>query len=444
VKGRIAVTTKTKFAPTWAASFLALAALSACGEKDIILPGTREPIRAEAAAVNRALPLSLPAAQANTQWTHRNGDADHSLNQPALGANLSQIFAVDIGEGDSKGARITADPVVAGGIVYTLDARSHVTATTTGGAPVWSADVTPPTVNRDAASGGGLAFGAGRLFVSTGYGTLTALDPATGGLLWVQELDAPGTSAPTMMGDLVYVVSRDSSAWAIDVNTGRINYQLTGIPSTTSFAGGAGPAVSPDLAVFPFPSGEVLGVFPDGGIKRWSAVISGDRPGQAINNLSDIAGDPVIDGDRVYVGNFSGVTVALDSASGERIWTAGEGATGPVWPAGGSLFMVNDLNELVRLDAATGDAIWRVALPDFVETGSFLRKGRTVYAHFGPILAGNRLVVASSDGQLRSFDPTSGALLGAVPLPGGAASTPAVANGVLYVVNKNGQLLAFR
>lgn len=439
MKGTSAVTSKTL-----SASLLALVALSACGEKDIILPGTREPIRAEAEQVNRAVPIILSAPQANASWTHRNGDADHNSSQPALGAALTQIFAVDIGEGDSKGARITADPIVANGIVYTLDARSHVTATTTGGAPVWSADVTPPTDTRSDASGGGLAFGSGRLFVSTGYGTLAALDPATGGVIWVQELDAPGTSAPTVLGDLAYVVSRDSRAWAIDVTNGRIRYQLSGIPSTTSFAGGAGPAVTDDLAVFPFSSGEVMAVFPQGGIQRWSSVISGDRPGQAVGDLSDIGGDPVIDGDRVYVGNFSGVTVALDAASGERIWTAGEGAAGPVWPAGNSVFMVNDLNELVRLDSETGEPIWRVALPDFVKTGSFLRKGRTVYAHFGPIMAGNRLVVASSDGQLRSFDPTFGDLVGRVALPGGAASSPAIANGVLYVVNKNGQLLAFR
>ena len=426
------------------ASLLALVALSACGEKDVILPGPREAIGAEAAQVNRAVPISLPAPQVNPAWTHRNGEADHLSPQPLLGANLQQIFAVDIGEGDSKAARITADPIVAGGIVYTLDARSRVTATAAGGAPVWAVDVTPPTDTRSDASGGGLAYGAGRVFVSTGFGTLTALDPATGATLWVQELDAPGTSAPTVQGDLVYVVSRDSRAWAIDVANGRIRYQLSGIPSDTSFGGGAGPAVSGDLAVFPFPSGEVQGVFPQGGIPRWSAVISGDRPGQAVGNLSDIGGDPVIDGNRVYVGNFTGVTVALDAASGERLWTVGEGAANPVWPAGGSLFMVNDLNQLLRLDAADGSVIWRVALPDFVESGGFLRRGRTVYAHYGPVLAGNRLIVASSDGQLRSFDPTSGALVGSVPLPGGAASAPAIANGVLYVVNKNGQLLAFR
>ncbi|MGB2893874.1 MAG: PQQ-binding-like beta-propeller repeat protein, partial [Albidovulum sp.] len=38
----------------------------------------------------------------------------------------------------------------------------------------------------------------------------------------------------------------------------------------------------------------------------------------------------------------------------------------------------------------------------------------------------------------------SGALAGSVELPGGAASAPAVAGGVLYVVTKDGKLRAFR
>ena len=87
--------------------------------------------------------------------------------------------------------------------------------------------------------------------------------------------------------------------------------------------------------------------------------------------------------------------------------------------------------------------IWRVDLPKFVDTGR-IRKRRTVFAHYGPILAGGRLIVASSDGQLRSFSPTSGALIGAVPIPGGAATNPVVAGNTLYVVTKAGQLVAFR
>jgi outer membrane protein assembly factor BamB len=134
--------------------------------------------------------------------------------------------------------------------------------------------------------------------------------------------------------------------------------------------------------------------------------------------------------------------VALEIANGDRIWTATEGAVGPVWPAGGSVFMVNDLGELLRLDADDGTAIWRVQLPALVEGRE--RRQKTRFAHYGPVLAGGRLVVASSDGLIRQFDPTSGALVGTIEIRGGAASNPVVANGTLYVVSKRGELLAFR
>ena len=425
------------------AATAALGLLAACGEVDVILPGERQAIRADDSGVNRALPISLPAARVNSAWTHRNGDADHRIVHPAL-SGLNQIFAVPIGEGDSKRARITADPVVAGGVIYTLDARSRVTATSANGQRVWQADVAPAAFdNRSDASGGGLAFGGGRIYVTSGFGELTALDARSGGVIWRQDLDAPGTSAPTVQGDLVYVVGRDNTAWAVDTDTGRVRWQLSGTPSDSSFSGGAGIAATGDLVVIPFDSGEVVGAFPQGGLRRWTAAVTGERLGAAAALVSDIAGDPVIDGNRVYVGNFSGTTAALDTFSGERIWSAREGSVSPVWPTGNSVFLVNDLNQLVRLSAVDGGVIWRSELPGFTETGLFGRK-RLVFAHYGPVLAGGRLIVASSDGNVRAFDPQSGALVASVPIEGGAASNPVVANGTLYVVSKTGQLVAFR
>lgn len=422
---------------------LALALLAACGQPDAILEGERQPIRASTGEVNRALPISLPAAVAQPDWTHRYGGPQHRVQHPALGASLTRLFAADIGEGDGRRVRITADPVIAANVIYTLDARARVTATSTDGARLWSRDITPPRGARTIASGGGVAVAGGRVFATTGYGTLSALDAASGAVLWEQALNAPGGSAPTVLGDLVYVVSRDSRAWAIDTATGRIAWQISGTPSLGNLAGGAGAAVTPDIAVLPFPSGEVVGAFPQGGQRRWSTVVAGGRTGQAAAAaLSDISGDPVIDGNRVYVGNATGRLVALDLATGDPVWTARDGATSPVWVTGGAVFLVNDVNQLVRLDASTGASVWRVQLPALVEARA--RRQNTIHAHYGPVLAGGRLIVVSSDGLIRQFDSVSGAALGDVALPGGAASHPAVAGGVLYVVNKRGELLAFR
>jgi outer membrane protein assembly factor BamB len=425
-----------------------VAALSACTARDVILPGERLDIRdgtaaENLAATNEALPLALPGTQANTDWTHRGGDADHRLSHPALPGSLTLAFATSVGEGNSRRARITADPVVAGGRVFALDARATVSAVSTGGGLLWQADLTPETDGRTDASGGGLATDGASVFATTGFGRLTRLDAATGAVIWTQDLDAPGNAAPTVAGDLVYVVGRDSRAWAIETETGRIRWQLTGLPAGSTFSGGAGVAVGGGLAVFPFPSGEVIGAFADGGLTRWSSVLAGGRPGQASGvATTDIAGDPVIDGDRLYVGNVAGRIVAMDLDTGDRIWTATEGAVSPVWPEGGSIFAVNDVNELVRLSAADGTTIWRVQLPVFLTDNT--RRQSERYAHFGPVLAGGRLIVASSDGVIRQFDPVSGAGLGDIALPGGAASNPVVAGGTLYLLNRDGQLVAFR
>jgi outer membrane protein assembly factor BamB len=104
--------------------------------------------------------------------------------------------------------------------------------------------------------------------------------------------------------------------------------------------------------------------------------------------------------------------------------------------------VISDLNELLRLDVSDGSRIWGVPLPRF--TANRPTRRSEVVAHHGPVLAGGRVLVASNDGALRSFDPQSGALLGTFEVPGGATSDPVVAGGVLYVVSSKGQLHAFR
>ncbi|MFZ1340137.1 MAG: PQQ-binding-like beta-propeller repeat protein [Paracoccaceae bacterium] len=73
-----------------------------------------------------------------------------------------------------------------------------------------------------------------------------------------------------------------------------------------------------------------------------------------------------------------------------------------------------------------------------------VKKRKAITAHYGPVLAGGRLWVASSDGKLSGFSPTDGSLVYQTDIPGGAASQPAVAGGVLYVVSGKGQVVAFR
>ena len=424
----------------------ALAALTACGTRDDTLQGTREPLAASSeplvAEVDRNVPIALPDAHAFADWTHPGGNERHAAPHAAFSVTPQPVWSVDIGAGDSRRQRINAYPIVADGRVFTVDADGIVAATSTAGQRLWSANLTPSTETRGQGGSHGLAYGGGTLFVNTGFGEVVALDPATGAAIWDQDIDAQGGGSATYFDGRVYVSARDSVGWAIDAETGRVQWQLSGTPSASGYVGGAGPAVTDDLAIFPFASGELLAVFRRGGVQRWNATVLGARSGVGYAAISDVAAEPVVSGRRVYAANPAGRLVALDVFNGERIWTARSGSLKAPVIAGGSVFFVSDQNELTRLNADTGETIWTTELPLFTQERA--RRQKTIFGHYGPVLAGGRLWVASSDGLLRGFDPVSGQQVVSADIPGGAATPPVVASGTMYVVTTRGQLIAFR
>ncbi len=426
----------------------ALLALVACGDpNNAPLPGERETLSLSAAALDTVLenskaPISLRAPQALASWTHPGGNAAHNAGHATFGGAPNQVWSVNIGAGDGRRQRINASPIVADGRIFTIDAKGIVAATNTAGERLWTVNLTPSNERIGQGGSHGLSYGGGLVYVLTGFGELVALDPATGGEAWTQDLDAQGGASATYFDGRVYVAARDSVGWAIDAETGRVQWQVTGTPSGAGYLGGAGPAVTSQTAVFPFSSGELVATFRQGGVQRWNATVRGGRTGVAYAQIADVVAAPVVAGDRIYVANPGGRLIALEMGNGDRVWTAREGALSAPVVAGGSVFLMSDQNALVRLDAATGERIWAQQFGLFEEGRA--RRQKTIVAHYGPVLAGGRLWIATSEGVLQGHDPVSGALVASGEIPGGAATAPVIAGGVMYVVSKRGQLIAFR
>ena len=382
----------------------------------------------------------------NAEWTHRNGAAGGRLIHPALRPVPQLIWSVDIGAGDSKRTRLLTGPIVAGGLVFAMDAAGRLSAVTRSGQVAWARSLVPEKQIPDSALGGGLAEAGGVLYVTTGFGEVFALDPRSGGTIWQRTLEAPIRAAPVVSGGRVVVVQRDDIAYALDARTGETLWPVQGIGGT-GLLGGASPAADGQLVVVPFASGEVLGVLARNGLTVWGTAVTGGRRDLARNRITDISGDPVIDGGIVYASNQSGRTVRLDSQTGERAWTIAEGSYGPAWPVGGSVFLLSDVGALVRADAATGELLWQVQLPEFFPNrgccsaaASRTWRSRTTGRSWPAGGSG----WPGRDGLLRAFNPADGSLLASVPLPGGAAAAPAVAGGVMYIATRDGQLLAFQ
>ena len=386
--------------------------------------------------------LRLPKPQPMPAWTHQGGNAQHIAAHAELPAELTLRWSRRIGVGDGKSHQISAAPVAQDGQLCTVDSQSMVTALDEAGTILWQRELGKSSDALKDASGGGLALRKNQLFVTTGFGTVVALDTATGAHLWTQDLASYGGASPTVYEDLLYIAARDGGAWAIETSNGRIKWQVAGPTVAASHTGGPGPAVSDKYAVFPFGSGDVLASFRKGGLRSWSSGLSGARLGLASTQVRDLTGQPVIEGASVYLASSVGRMAAVDLNTGLRIWTAKQGSQGHLLIAGNAVFAVSDASNLIRLSKEDGGLIWSTPLPKF--TRKSVKSRAKIHAHYGPILAGGRLILASSDGLIRQFNPADGTLISTVDLPGGAASAPIVVNGTLYVLNTKGDLLAFR
>ena len=433
-------------------TLISLIFLLGCAQEQVVVPGKREPISAVDSTAkldnvfgsiengSRRFPISN--AKANESWTQGHGTQITRTSHPSLDIPIDLLWSVSIGKGDQARHRITAEPVVFDGKIFTVDSLMVLSATTNDGKILWRKDLTPDGESSGEVSGAGLAAGAGKIFVTTAYGLLHAIDPSSGKEIWSQGLLGSGSTRPTYYDGLVYLVSNDESAWAVDAETGRVNWTLDNFSDVNNLISNSAPALSEKFAIFGYGSGEVQAVFRKSGLTIWSTSISGGRSGRAISIVDDIVTSPVVDGSTVFVANASGRITALNLNNGERIWGKPFGTLGNIWPAGDSLFLVNDLSQLVRMDKYSGDIVWSVQLPSFLKINP--RKSKEVVAHFGPIVASGKVILVSSDKKIRVFNPIDGSLLDDVTVPSGATSNPVIADNILYFVSRDGDLHAFR
>lgn len=387
-----------------------------------------------------ATPVHLPPPFDNPAWPDAGGYPNHAMYHLALGSQISQAWHADIGDGGGRYGRITAPPVVAGGRVFVVDAFDVVSAyDAKTGQRDWKFD-TRPKDSRDQAYGGGVAIAGGRAYAATGYGQVLALDAATGKELWRRDVEAPVHGAPTAADGRVFAITIDNQLEVLDAADGHQLWTHIGIPEPADLLGSASPAVEGDIVIAPYTSGEIYALRVENGRVLWSDNLATPHPIGALSALADIRGAPVIDRDRVFAVGHSGLMVSIDLRTGDRVWEQDIGGTQSPWVAGDYVYVLANDESLICLTRQDGKIRWVRDLPRFQKP----KKKEDALFWTGPVLAGDRLIVASSAGEAFSVSPYTGDPLGWTEFPDGVFVTPTVAGKTLYVVTSDADLIALR
>ena len=388
-----------------------------------------------------SVPIGLPPPQMNPDWPQSGGLATHAMHHLAAGQELKLAWQAAIGAGAAGAGQLLARPVVAGQRVYALDADGVISAFDgQSGKRAWRLE--PEGLDPDGAVlGGGLAYDGGWLFVTLSSGEVLGLNAESGTEIWRQNLGLPLRAAPTVANGLVLVTTADNQLYALDGESGRPLWRHAGFFEGVGMLGGASPAADGDLVVVPYSSAEVFGLRLDNGRPLWSDTVQRPRRTEALAQINDIDGNPVIDGDRVYVGGYGGQMAAIDLRRGFRAWDIDVGTTQTPWVAGDFLYVLTARGEIVCLLRENGRVRWVSPLPRLTDPDD---PHSTPITWSGPILVGDRLLLAGSNGQALTVSPYNGEVMGRLNLPGPVLTPPVAAGGTVYLLTEDAELLAYR
>jgi outer membrane protein assembly factor BamB len=428
----------------------ALMGLSACGvfkgsPKKTPTVGNRVPILvAESAAeVDPSLAgvqVLLPPAVVNTEWAQPGGNAAKSMGQLALGASPARVWTASINGGSNR-QRLGAAPVIAEGRVFVVDVEANVHSfSAETGASQWTTALSDGDANKAALFGGGASFDGGRVYATDGLGDVVALNATDGTVVWRSKPGGPLRGAPTVANGQVYVLSQDNQLFALDQNDGKVVWTATASVETQGVFGVAAPAAASGTIVAGFSSGELNAYRYENGRTLWQDALSRTSSSTSVSSLADIDAEPVIADGRVYAVGQGGRMVAVEIATGQRLWEQNFASITTPWLAGEWLFIVTDDARLVCLSRANGKVRWINQLQAYRN----VEKRKGPYTWFGPVLAGDRLWLTNSRGQLVGTSPADGSVQ--VTIDNGAPFTlsPVVANETMYVLDQKGRLSAYR
>ena len=425
---------------------LTILVLSACSEKPKV-QGVRlsvvdlEKNLTPDIAKEELLSFRLPQPVKNTRWTQTGGNASHYVLHPDLSAKPELAWIQKIGSGLSNDSYLLSTPVVADDSLYALDSLLTVSKyDLKNGRKIWSRSLNTDKENKIAVKGIGLALSEERLFVATGLKNIVALDVKTGKTLWEYTPKFASRSAPAVAEGKVFVVTGSNLLIVLDEKTGQLLWSNKASKERTSLLGNGAAAIQDGIAIVPFSSGEVKAFDTSSGVMLWSDILASGRVYNTQSNLTHISANPVICKETVILGGNANMVEAVDLKTGERKWLKKIGINNQPFVTEQITFLLSNTNEVIALHTPTGKILWTYQMESFENSSE--REKQLVWQ--GPVLVGNRLILAGSDGRVLSLSPLSGEVLGWEKLPSETHLPPIAVQGKLIFLTDDAELVVYQ
>lgn len=354
-----------------------------------------------APAPNAPKPSELPPLtnpqNARVLWQASIGSAEPFVFSPALAGD-----AVYVAARDGSVARLDA---ATGKIAWRVAAGTRLSA--------------------GVGSDGALAV------VATGIGEVIALDAQSGAAKWKARVSSEVLAAPKVVDGLVLVRSADSRIFAFDVLDGRRRWVYQRAASVLAVRSPAGVTAHQGSVYAGFSGGKLVAVSLANGAVRWEGTVALPKGATELERVTDVGGDPAIQGREVCAAAYQGRIACFDLSKGELVWAREVSALNGASLDPRFAYVSDVAGAIHSLDRTSGKSVWKQE--------RLAHRRLTV-----PMPVGAEVAVGDLQGYVHLLARDSGAFLGRMATDGSAIAAAPLRLPVGFLVQtRAGNLYAF-
>lgn len=343
--------------------------------------------------------------------------------EPAI--SIETLWSERVGQGAEE-FYLKLTPVVDESSVFVADRRGDVARINIeNGRTVWNSEI-----DRLISAGPGL--GDGQLYLGTTEGAVVALSAEAGQQRWSARVSSEVLAAPRYSQGVVVVRTGDGKLFGLESASGKRLWVYDRTEPTLTLRGASTPVLSETLVLAGFDSGHLVALDLRTGKLIWDARVVLPSGRSDLERMVDIDSEPQLYQGVAYVAAYQGKLAAIDSESGQILWTRDLSSYAGMGLGEQELYVTGSDSAVWALDRYSGDTVWKQEA----------LKGRLSTA---PTSLGPYLAIGDQEGYVHWLSRSDGQLLAFVRVDKSRILAPPVAvNGAVIVYSADGRLAAYR
>jgi len=343
--------------------------------------------------------------------------------EPSL--EVRRVWSANVGDGMGDHG-LSMAPIYSSGVLYAADYEGRLVAV----------DAENGRKTMELKTGQAFSGGPGlddeRIYMGTVDGRVVAYDRGNGAELWNAQVSSEVLAPPASADGVVVVRCIDGRVFGLDAANGRRMWIYDHSVPLLTLRGNADLLVRAGIVFVGYDDGSVVSLRIGDGTLVWSQNIVSPEGRTELDRLADIGQRMVFIASDLLVSSYKSRLVSLAADSGRMLWFKDISSVTGVQVDRTNLAISEKNGDLWMLDRRNGSTQWKI---DQLTNRELTR----------PAFYGNYVVVGDIEGYLHWIDTDIGAFVARERVDkNGFAAAPLSVGTTLYVLTRDGDLVAYR